>query len=68
MLTTAEVAEILGVTRRRVVQMIDRKQLPATSLGKGKKPVYVVDRKDLKLVKNRPKAGRPKKSTGKKAE
>ena len=64
-LTTSEVAELLGVTRRRVVAMITAGRLPAQIMGSGQRPVYLVARADLKLVKNR-KPGRPKgKSSGK---
>jgi excisionase family DNA binding protein len=56
-LTTLEVAEILGVTRRRVIALIEAGRLPATKFGRD----YMIKEKDLKLVKDR-KVGRPKKS------
>ena len=58
-LTTTEVARELGVTRRRVVAMITAGRLPARTVGSGQRPIYLVARADLKLVKNR-KPGRPK--------
>lgn len=57
-LTTQEAAEILGVTARRVVAMIQAKQLPAQLVGSN--ALYLIAREDLKLVKIR-KPGRPKK-------
>jgi excisionase family DNA binding protein len=59
LLTTSEVAKILGVTRRRIVAMITAGQLPAQIMGDGQRPIYLIARADLKLVKNR-KPGRPK--------
>lgn len=60
LLTTSEVAALLGVTRRRVVALIASGRLPAVTAGSGERPIYFVAREDLKLVKNR-KTGRPKK-------
>ena len=60
LMSTAAVAEQLGVSQGRIRAMIRAGRLPATKLGRD----YFVDPKDLKLVKTR-KPGRPKK-TGKK--
>lgn len=54
-LTTAEAAKKLGVTPRRVLQLIRTGRLPAQRFG----PTYMIDPKDLALVKNR-KPGRPR--------
>jgi excisionase family DNA binding protein len=56
-LTTLEVAEKLGVTRRRVLALIESGRLPATKFGRD----YMIREKDLKLVENR-KVGRPRKN------
>ena len=60
LLTTAEVAERLGVHRSRVQVLIKEGRLPAQQYGK----VYLVDEKDLKLVETR-KPGRPPKAAKK---
>ncbi len=57
LLTTAEVAERLGVHRTRVNVLIKEGRLPAQQFGRA----YLVNEKDLKLVQNR-KTGRPRKS------
>ena len=54
-LTTLEAADSLGVTPRRVRALIQSGKLPAEKKGRD----YLVNQKDLKLVKNR-KPGRPK--------
>lgn len=54
-LTTSEVAERLGITARRVRALIQAQQLPAEKKGRD----YLINEKDLKLVKNR-KPGRPR--------
>lgn len=54
-LTTIEAAERLRITARRVRALIQSEQLPAEKKGRD----YLIDEKDLKLVKNR-KPGRPK--------
>ena len=64
-LTTSQAAELLGVTRRRIVAMIASGRLPVERIGSGKQPVYLIAKGALKLVKDR-KAGRPKGSKGKK--
>ena len=66
-LTTSEVAAELGVTRRRVVAMITKGRLKAQVMGSNTRPVYLVARADLKLVKNR-KPGRPRKGSTKDSE
>jgi excisionase family DNA binding protein len=55
LLTTKDVAERLGVTIGRVYQFIGEKRLPAQKVGRD----YVIEEKDLALVKNR-KPGRPR--------
>ena len=55
MITTAEAAERLGVTVRRVQALIAAGKLPAQKFGRD----YMIDEKDLKLVADR-KVGRPK--------
>jgi hypothetical protein len=54
LLPLAAAAAELGVTTRRVNQMIERGQLPATKLAN----VWVVRRNDLERVRHRP-MGRP---------
>ena len=54
-LTTSEAAERLGITARRVRALIQAQQLPAEKKGRD----YLINEKDLKLVKNR-KPGRPR--------
>ncbi len=55
LLTTKQVAEILGVSVGRVQQMVADGQLPATKIGRDN----FIKETDLKLVKDR-KVGRPK--------
>ena len=55
LMTTAEAARRLGVTHRRVRQLIEAGRLPASKFG----PVWVVVEADLRLVENRPGPGRP---------
>jgi excisionase family DNA binding protein len=62
-LTTNEVAERLGVTRRRVLALIADERLPAQKFGRD----YKIDERDLKLVADR-KAGRPRKQASKQNE
>lgn len=57
LLTTEEAAARLGVTAARVRQLILSGQLPARKFAK----VNMIDARDLELVKDRPKAGRPRK-------
>jgi excisionase family DNA binding protein len=56
LLTTAEVAERLGVHRTRVNVLIKEGRLPAQRFGRA----YLVNEKDLQLVTDRP-VGRPPK-------
>lgn len=55
LLTTSDAGERLGVTAKRVQQFISEGRLPAQRFGR----VFLVDEKDLKLVKDR-KPGRPR--------
>jgi excisionase family DNA binding protein len=55
LLTTTEAGERLGVTRKRIVQLIADGRLPAKKMGRD----FLIDAADLKLVKNR-KPGRPR--------
>jgi len=54
-LTTAQAAKRLGISSRRLLDLIQAKRLPAQPFGR----TYMIDEKDLRLVKNR-KPGRPK--------
>jgi excisionase family DNA binding protein len=54
LLTTQEAAKQLGVSRRRVLALIQAERLPATKFGRD----YMIREKDLKLVEDR-KVGRP---------
>lgn len=57
MLTTPQVAEILGVSIRRVQAMITAGRLPAVKVGRD----WMIEKSDLKKVKNRnKKGGRPR--------
>ncbi len=60
-LTTQEAAEKLGVSVRRVVALINSRNLPSTRIGRS----HVIKESDLKLVANR-KPGRPTKEQSKK--
>lgn len=57
-LTTTEAAERLGITARRLRALIKVGKLPAEKFG----TAYMINEKDLALVKNR-KPGRPKSNT-----
>jgi excisionase family DNA binding protein len=57
LLSIKEVAEKLGVSARRVNQLIDEKKLPAQKIGSQ----YVINESDLEKVTIHGKAGRPKK-------
>jgi excisionase family DNA binding protein len=56
LLSVAEAAEKLGVTRARVNQFISEKRLPAQRIGRS----FAIREEDLNLVENR-KTGRPPK-------
>lgn len=62
LLTTAQVAERLGVHRTRVNVLIKEGRLPAQRYGRA----FLVQEKDLALVAERP-AGRPPKKDGERA-
>jgi len=55
-ITTIQAAEKLGVSQRRVIALIEQEKLPAEKFAN----VYMIDEKDLELVKDR-KPGRPTK-------
>ena len=57
MLTTSEVAERLGVSLRRVRQLIEEGRLPSQQFGRD----HLIKESDLKLVEDR-KPGRPPKA------
>lgn len=59
-LTTAEVAEKLGIGIRQVQTLIKQNRLPATKRGRD----WFIKDEDLKLVEHRPITGRPKKEKG----
>ena len=61
MLNTQEAADKLGVSLRRVQQMITEGTLLAEKVGRD----YVILEKDLDSVKTYGKAGRPKKEVAK---
>jgi excisionase family DNA binding protein len=61
LLSVAEAAERLGVTRARVNQFINENRLPAQRIGRS----FVIKEKDLSLVENR-KTGRPTRTEEKK--
>lgn len=58
-ITTAEVAEILGITIRRVQALINSKRLPAEKVGQ----IWLIRASDVALVRKR-KPGRPSKRKG----
>ncbi len=59
LISVAEAARKLGVTRGRVNQLIAKNRLPAQKIGRA----YAIRENDLKLVENR-KWGRPAKVKG----
>ena len=61
LITTAQAAEKLGISVRRVQELISSGRLPAQQFGR----TYVVNDEDLKLVEDRP-VGRPPKAKGEK--
>ena len=61
LLSVAEAAEKLGVTRARVNQFISENRLPAQRIGRS----FVIKENDLVLIENR-KTGRPAKAEEKK--
>jgi excisionase family DNA binding protein len=61
LITSAQAAEKLGISVRRVQELIKSGRLPSQQFGR----TYVVNENDLKLVEDR-KPGRPPKKTGEK--
>lgn len=61
-LTAKQVAEKLNVNDSRVRQLINSGKLPAEKYGN----LWLIDEKDLELVKDRKPTGRPPKAKGKK--
>lgn len=61
-LTTAQAAERLGISVRRVQQLVKDGRLPAGQFG----GAFMIEEEDLKLVGNR-KVGRPRKAQSEKA-
>ncbi|MET0465634.1 MAG: helix-turn-helix domain-containing protein [Chitinophagaceae bacterium] len=59
LITSAQAAEKLGISVRRVQELIKNGRLPSQQFGR----TYVVNEDDLKLVEDR-KPGRPRKATG----
>ena len=57
LLSTAEVAKLFGVTRQRVLELINNNQLVAIRVGRN----YVVRASDAATVERRDRPGRPKK-------
>ena len=55
MLTTAQAAAILQVSRSRILKLIDAKRLPAEKIGRD----WLIRLEDLELVKVR-RPGRPR--------
>jgi excisionase family DNA binding protein len=55
LLSVAEAAELLGVHRTRINQLIDKGDLAATRIGRA----YVIREADLEKVRERPAPGRP---------
>jgi excisionase family DNA binding protein len=60
LVTTTEVAEVLGVSRRRVQALIKAGRLPARAYGTGRTSMLLIARADLEAFKVKP-VGRPKK-------
>jgi excisionase family DNA binding protein len=56
LLSTDEAATRLGVSRRQVQTLIKQEKLPATKVGRD----WFIRASDLRLVKERPKTGRPR--------
>ena len=56
-LSTSEAADVLRISRNRVLQLIDEGKLKATKVGRD----YVIDERALSAVKVYGKAGRPPK-------
>lgn len=54
---TRDAADLLGVTPRRVLQLIEESRLPAIKVG----PIFLMRRSDVARLPGRP-PGRPRKS------
>ena len=63
-LTTKEVAEKLGISRRQVQTLIQQDKIIAVKKGRD----WFIKEQDLALVQERKKTGRPSKSDNKKAK
>jgi excisionase family DNA binding protein len=61
LLDTTAAAEKLGISQRHCWSLIKSGLLPAQRVGR----TYVIKESDLESVKDRPKVGRPKKTTKK---
>jgi excisionase family DNA binding protein len=57
-ISTTDAAEKLGITRQRVLQLIESGRLPASLFAN----VYMIREVDLKLIEDRP-VGRPPKTS-----
>ncbi len=57
-ISTIKAAEILGVTRVRVQQLIEEGKLPAEKIGRD----WFMEVSDVEAIKNRPGRGRPSKT------
>jgi excisionase family DNA binding protein len=64
LLSVAEAAELLGVHRTRVNQLIEKGDLAATRIGRA----YVIREIDLEKIRERPAPGRPPKAPADDAE
>ncbi|MCA1625890.1 MAG: helix-turn-helix domain-containing protein [Acidobacteria bacterium] len=62
LLSTKEVAEMLGISTVRVFQLIQEGVLPAVKIGRD----WFVKQEDVEAAKKRPGRGRPKKEATKK--
>lgn len=60
-ITTTEAAQRLGVTDRRVRQLIEEGALKGEKIGRD----YLVDEESVEAAKKRPKPGRPSKEKAK---
>lgn len=58
LISVADAAQRLGITRGRVAQLIAAGRLPAVKVGR----VFVINESDLKILENR-KSGRPRGSS-----
>jgi excisionase family DNA binding protein len=64
MLTVSQAADILGISPRRVLQLIATRRIKATRIGPDSRGgQWLISRAALKRVAERPGPGRPRKST-----